>query len=110
MTSHKHQYCISIENAQKVQNLYIYRLLFFLFLYFYQDLDNKQPESQLLAFVNPLLNTVSLFFSDPSEKQFLEMGFFKASGLRKECDKAAQILKSFIGMHCPTYQQTPSSK
>jgi hypothetical protein len=84
--------------------------LFFLFFYFYQDLDNKQPESQLLAFVNPLLNTVSLFFSDPSEKQFLEMRFFKASGLRKECDKAAQILKSFIGMHCPTYQQTPSSK
>ncbi|KAH8779036.1 hypothetical protein BGZ57DRAFT_952854 [Hyaloscypha finlandica] len=24
------------------------------------------------------------------------MGFFKSSGLRKECDKAAQILKSFI--------------
>jgi lipid-binding SYLF domain-containing protein len=28
------------------------------------------------------------------------MGFFKASGLSKECDKAAQILKSFIGMYC----------
>jgi lipid-binding SYLF domain-containing protein len=28
------------------------------------------------------------------------MGFFKASGLSKESDKAAQILKSFIGIHC----------
>jgi hypothetical protein len=38
------------------------------------------------------------------------MGFFKASGLRKECDKAAQILKSFVGMHRSIYQQTPSFK
>jgi hypothetical protein len=26
------------------------------------------------------------------------MGFFKAADIRHECDKAAQILKSFVGM------------
>jgi hypothetical protein len=51
------------------------------------------------------LLTPSTLFSIPYRRQSNQfasqatnMGFFKASDLSKECNKAAQILKGFVGM------------